>query len=530
MNMVKKFTLIFLAGLFSNLLHAMEKDPADGLQLNQCVFFYSHTYLVNPWSLSNNAAGLLFFDHGKISRVNGFFSQSDNKQKRLMDPQKTLSLGAQTQSFQKIGKWAVQGSFGYQHHQYQGILYNANLDFRYMNIYMVGDSLGGKQNKGGYFFNAGVAYPFFNDRLFVGMQMDYESSEGAKAQDVRNKNTIAIASFTPSLIYNAGNWALGLSGGLSTETNFVHMKVYLGDRHTVFYHQGMGHYVPRVNLSSTTTESVRYEGDGVHAGIQMKYTLGRSGFFQSVNYYQLKTTALVGSVYRLINGITDFSRFSYTGAYTRNNSADIHHIRLEAASAVTNGTEVRQEVIEHQVDRIRRSYVKTLRWIEDKHIISNYSGGIEYNYIRKGEKRPFKYQLKAGASGSMYDASHYPVVAYGYYNATSVIADLEYQHFLKFRHLNVDPVLGFRSRMVLDSEVVYKPFPNYINSIPREDFRYFSEDYYGFNMGLNLSTSRLPFPNISQGFLNIHSNFMHYPGVNSDNNNFSLQVSLGVVF
>lgn len=525
-----KFIVLFLA-TFSLVpqLQASQEEIAKTSPVDKCSFFYSHDFLINQWTLGLNPAGELFNLAGNTSKVQAALGQSNQNIHRAMDPGKALSMGVTTQSYQTLGKVKVQGLFGYQQQKYDDLLYNGNMDFRYMNLYMLGDTIGGKQQQEGYFFNAQVAYPLFNHKLFAGIRMDYEASVGAKIRDLRNKNTIVRARFTPGLIYNHGNLSIGASGGFSTETNFTDVSSYMDERHTLFYHMGMGHYSASINFSGS--ETIRYESDGLHAGLQVQLRKNQWTMFQSLDYATLNTEARIGNSYRLINGITDYSRFTYRGSFLLEKPGAFHHLKLNATAASTNATEVRQEGHQTFVDGLWVTIIRNLRWIENKHIITDYSGGLEYQYINKGSKRPFDYQITAAAQANLYDATHYPSQNYGFYNASGLTANLEYQHFVQWKRVNFDPVIGAGARFILESQAVFKPYPNYIAQIPELDYRFFSENFYRANAGLNMSTSRFSILNVSQLFLNVNGSYFLFPNVDLQNNhNILMQVSMGAIF
>ncbi len=501
-------------------------------EMERRLMLYSHPELINQWSLTKNPAGLLFFDiEERVSRARSLGEMTDQHQRRAMDPGRTRALGMQTESLQQIGNVNVRGLFGYQNTHYDDLLYNGNMDFRHnRNLYMVGDTIGGRQRQEGYYFLAELAHPLLGDRLFGGVRMNYESAVGAKMQDLRNRNTISKADFTTGLIYNYGNISAGLSGGYVSETNFVNIRAELDERHTLFYHMGMGHYSASGNFSGS--ESVRYEGGGYHAGLNFQYTGERWQTIHSVDYYHLNTEALVGNSYRLINGITDYDRISYRGSLLRERPRHYHHFRLHASAEITNATEVRQRSQSQPIDGVYYTIIHTIRWIEGKHIINDVSAGLDYQFIKRGNRRPLRYQLTAGASLHLYDATHYPVQNYGYYDVASLLAKFEYQHFFSWRRINISPVMGLGGRFVADSDAVFIPFPNYLENVPETDHFYYSENYYRTRMGVELATDRLPVSSISSVFMGIHSVFTHYPDIINvdENHNFSMSLSLGITF
>ncbi len=522
--------LLSLQGFGSNTFIASFFE--DSLSVEKKMMLYSHPVLMNQWSLTENPAGQLFFEpEERISRATSALAFEDEPLRRAMDPGETRSLFFQTQSKQQVGNVKVNGIFGYQNQQYKDLMYNGVMDFRHnRNLYTLGDTIGGKQRQEGYFFLAEMAYPMLDGRLFTGIRMNYESAIGAKMQDLRNRSTIARAKFTPGLVYNHDNFSIGLSGGYTVETNMVNVRAELDERHTLFYHMGMGHYSASGNF--TGTETVRYEGSGYRGGLQLSHSVGGFAVLHSFDYGHLNTEALVGSSYRLINGITDYDRLAYQGSLLWERQGSIHHIGLNASAEITNATEVRQQTHSQPVDGVFYTIIRTIRWIEGKHIVNDYAAGVDYHFMKKGSSRPLQYQIKASANARLYEATHYPVQNYGFYNATSLTSKLEYQHFFRLNGYNIDPHIAIGGRFVIDSDAVFIPFPNYIDAIPELDFRYFSENCYLIKLGFDISTKRFPIDRFSTVFMNIEGSYMIFPDLEDldQGHNLNMRLSLGFLF
>ncbi len=523
-------SFLLLAGfLFLASMYARASDEETTLQTSKCMLFYTESALINQWSLGTNPASLQLYNIHGISRVHSEFGMSEQHIKRAFDPGKTIAIKAFTQNMQTLGKAKVSGMFGYQNQHYRDLLYNGNMDFSHTNIYMLGDSIGGNQRQEGYFFNVAVSYPLFNKRLLAGLGADYESTLGAKMRDIRNLNTISKFRLLPGFIYQHNNILLGISGGPIWENNVTQVTAVLDEKHSLFYHMGMGHFSASRQFSQS--ESVRYETDGFQAELQLQYKGSTWSLFQQFNFHSVETQAFVGSTFRLINGITDVNRLSYTGHLLFEKERRSHQFMLDFSKTRLIGTEVRQETRSINQQGVWISYIHTLRWIDDKHITDNIAGELSYTYSAKGEKRPFRYQLTLAANAQMYEAGHYPVQNYGYYESTTAGARLEYRHYFQWNRINIDPLLGGAARFGLSEDINVILYDNLITSIPHTDHRFFKEDYVLGTLGVSLSTSRLPLPGISQTYLNINSTYAVFPNIELDDNfNFSLLFSLGVIF
>jgi hypothetical protein len=503
---------------------------SDSLTIDHAALFLWQPSMLNSWWKGTNPAGQLFTELDRISKVGVQYGQSDQSLRRAQDPQQTSSLDVYTHSFQSIGKARVNGLFGYQNQHYKGLLYNGNMDFRYMNLYMLGDTVGGKQRQEGYYFTSEIAYPFLKDKLFAGLSMDYESAIGAKMKDLRNHNTITRTRIAAGLVYNLRGFSIGLSGGPVIDNNLTQVNARLDERHTLFYHMGMGHYSASGNFS--TSESVLYEGRGYHGELQFYKNPGAWSSFHAVSLFHLTTEARVGSTtYRLINGITDFDRISYTGNLRLNRPQSIHLFEISGHLAKIVATEVRQESYSQNIDGVFYTLIRTLRWIEGKHIVDDVSGGVHYQFIRLRPTEGMKYQLSATARAGFYDATHFPAEIYGYYNAGHLFTCLGYNHFFRWKKLQIDPSVSGGFRFVFASDAVFRPFPNYLEKIPEMDYLFFSEDYVHAGFGLNVSTTGLPVKGINRFFMTLKGDGAFFSNADiSGHQNLRLMFSLGAIF
>ncbi len=500
----------------------------DGPGADHFFWLYNHPIMINQWELTGNPGGQLFYDSGRISRVSSQAGMEQNQLRGSMDPGDIQGVRLQTESMRPIGNARVRGAFGYKNHRYDDLMYNGNMDFSGRNIYMLGDTIGGKQRQEGYYFLAELAYPFFNDRLFTGIRMDYESRVGAKMQDLRNKNTISRARITPGVIYQHRSFSAGLSGGPIIENNYTDVSAELDDRHTLFYHMGMGHYSARSSVSSS--ESVRYETYGFHASLQLEHSIGEWSGMHELKFKSVSTEALVGNSYRKINGITDYEELSYKGSFILEGSDYLHHFRLGGNYSRTTGAEIRQEAQQQSIDGVFYTVIRTLRWIDGRHIVNDYSGNITYDLFKRGSQRPLDYRLSFEAAPAHYRATHYPEVNYGSYEATSVQANLSFQNYMQFGSIRFDPLAGIGMRKVIDSDNSVQPAPNFLAEIPELDFRYISEDYISAWLGLHFSTRRLPWEGVRNVFAELNGSYTVFPDLNEQNQNFAVQLSLGLTF
>ena len=511
---------------FTGLSSLIASDEQDTIFVRKSADFFERIEVMNPWHLSDNPAGFVFYPVNNISRVLLGYSYQDENLRWAQAPGNTVRYEAQTEGIRRIGRFVMKGGFRYQNDQYRDILFNNTMVFDNRNIYTTGDTLGGRQRNEGYFMNAGAGF-VLRENWIVGLDLDYKTTVGAKMQDPRNQNTQSRLDIVPGILYRRDNLNFGLSGGPIWERNYVSIRNMLDERHSLFHMMGMGYYGISRNV---TSESYLFENLGFHAGFQ--FSIDRPGFtaFQHVQYTGTEMERLEGSSYRLLAGITQKDEITYAGKALFESDIYLHQIDLTARFTRLVGSEITQETYSVGEGDLRWFEIRTIRWIDDKHIVNDLDVELGYQLSGLGTRRqPLIYEVEAGAGFSSYQANHYPVHLYGTYEVQSVSAYVGYQHYFRFPQFDFTPSVRLTARQSVADTYMVQDQDRFNSEIPRRDFQYLVTDYYKADVGMRLSRP-LRMGRLQEAYLGIFGSYLYMPDIEEENHNRLMRFSLGLVF
>lgn len=482
---------------------------------------------MNEWSLSANPAGFNFYRLNSISQVQLGADYSKENLKWAQAPGKTQEFYVNTTGLKKVGKLMFNGRFEYKNSRYNDLMYNNLLEFDNRNIYIMGDTINGRQKKEGFTMSGGASYPV-TGRLLVGINLDYGVYQGAKMRDPRNLNKIVNLMVTPGLIYQLKDMYIGVSGGIIRSKNEVDIDVMLDSKHNLFQFLGLGYFQVERNISYY---EALYENNGYSASVQLDIKKEKWTFFQSLGYTVLSNEVRKGTSYKLLDGITDLKRYEYSGYAIFRGRSLYHQINTNVSSEEIKGTEVEQHTVSVYNGYYYRDSIVTDRRVEDKHIIKDINGMVEYRLSKVGSSVPFKYHFTAGVNARYYKVDHYPVEDYGYYKTSTFLGYLSYQRWFHFTFADFAPTIGAKYRKAFTNEMDYNIIADkFFAEVPELDYQYLTSDYYMGEVDLTL-LKPMPTNFIKEYFFNIKGSYMHIQDLPSGNNyNFMVHVSAGITF
>mgnify|MGYP000490778240 CR=1 FL=1 len=500
-------------------------QPADSLINSRTRLFYSYLPVVNPWSQGNNPAGNIFYKPNSISRISTGYDISHDNNRGAQAPGKTGKYHIGTEGIKRIGRFVFNGSIGYNNLQYNDLLYNNTMSFDNRNLYTIGDTVPGKQKQEGFHMWTGIAFPL-GKNLVGGFGARYENSLSGKMKDPRNLNRISSLEITPGLIYRWGNLSVGISGGPIWENNELTVSVMENAKHNLFQFLGMGYFEAIRNIYSY---SARYDKSGYQADLQVYLEKPAWSFFSNAGYAGTTEELREGTSYRLLDGITHIQNIHYTGNLLIDREKVKHLIGARVNYEKIKGTEVEQHSVTINDGYVSWYSIVTDRWVDDKHIVSDYAGSLSYALLGMGQNRPVNYKLSARVSGNYYTSKHYPVESYGYYEVFSLTGLLEYQHFLSINKLNLDPLIGLGLRHSLSDAIEYQVEEKFFAAVPETDFMNLAADYYTGHASLQLS-GRLS-GLFREWFVDAGGAYYYFPDLPARSNfNLSFHLSAGIVF
>ncbi|MCX6328122.1 MAG: hypothetical protein NTZ85_01225 [Bacteroidia bacterium] len=515
--------ILCLAILLSGIFHSA--SGADTLQVANSKLYFDNLPLTNIWANSTNPAGLTFCNSRQISLVEAGYSFSKKELKSPVEPGLINSFYAKTRGYKKIGKLTFFGSFGYDNEQYRDLLYNNTLVFDTDNPYILGDTIGGKQNKEGFLLEGAAAYPI-NERISIGIDVDYQNYVGSKQKDPRNRNDISSFTITPGLIYNGSKISAGISAGPLIFNNDISISVMDDGKYNLFQFLGFGYFKSIRNITSYENT---YFGKGYQTEVQLRYRKESYSNFLVVNYKNYIEEVRYGNTKRLIDGISGRDGFSACNYQSFRKNDNLHQLNIFFHMMNLDGTEVMQ----HSKTIIAGLYTYdtliTDSWVEGKHIVSNYDGTIEYIFTRYNKSRE-KYRVNLSVTAGYQSAYHYPVQNYGFQEILNLLVYSGYKTYLKCKSLAIVPEFGIGYRKNLSKSMNYVVTPLSIPELQEQDYITRHSDLIKANAGVTL-LKRTNNKSLSEYFLNLNTTYTYFPGSDSGGkNNIFLIGSVGLIF
>jgi hypothetical protein len=514
---------LILFCLIGVLVHHGFANESDSLLNQKSIIAFDNLALLSVWERVNTPAAYGYIPFLVLGNVQGGYNISKENIRWAQSPGKTNKYFVETAGLKRIGKAMFRGSFAYNNYQYYNLKYNNTLEFDNKSIYIIGDTINGHQKKEGFSMFGGFSLPV-SQSVQLGFKANYDVYNGAKTIDPRNENKMSSLELTPGFIFRFGRNTLGISGGPIWRNNSMDIDVMFDVNHNLFKFLGMGYYKIENNI---TSYYALYEDKGYNASIQLGTTRKNYAILHAITYSTSTMETRIGTYYRLLSGITNFTKIEYQGALQIKGSIIQQDMSIHLTSEKYKGTEIEQGV---KTDINQRDSVYTKFWINDKHINQQLSGNAEYRISGFNHKLPLKYQFTAGINGYYNKCSHYPIAEYGYYKTLTVEGYINYRHFFGLPVAVVSPKLGLRYRKPFSHEMQYLPIANKsFTEIVETDYCYLRVGYLAVEGEL---TFLFPVKNqfVNEYYLRMQGSYLYTPDLDKNNNNYSIALTAGITF
>ncbi|HNY15202.1 MAG TPA: hypothetical protein PKI12_06660 [Bacteroidales bacterium] len=517
----KALTLIILTMVITH-----QATSADTLKTGRSRLFFENITELNLWMRSSNPAGITFFENfHAINLVEVNYTLDKKGIFYPAEPGLTNSFSALTKGYKKLGKLFFSGSFRYVNDHFNDLLYNNTLVFDRDNLYILGDTIGGKQQKEGFLLKGSAAMPL-SKKLRFGIEADYQNYTGAKLKDPRNKNDISLLTITPGLIFSSNGFMAGISGGPVITNNDVSVSVTEDAKYSLMQFLGYGYYKPVLNIYSYSNT---YYGSGFNTQLQAKIEKNTFTNFLTVSFNSLNEEVRYGSSNRLTDGISARKTLMVRDAQLIKKSKSLHQLDALFSMVRINGTEMMQHFETVIAGSYRYDTLITDKKATGKHITANYSGKLEYRFSRyNGEME--SYRLRAGLAGDYMRSSHYPVETNGSQKVMNITPCAGFKKFLVFNKNILIPEIGAMYRTNIFRDKTYTITKWSEPEFQQLDYIARSSDFLEGSLKLQfIRVTR--FRNLPQYYIDLNSSYTWFPeDLSVPANNFFLGTTLGLIF
>lgn len=222
----------------------------------------------NIWHSTENMTGLIYNLPNKMTDFNSAWISGNGDYHRIMEGSGTRHLLFSTNSYQKINKFYLAGSFAYHNTNEDGGRWNGTYDPYRGNPYILGDSVQGvNYHRENYRLAGGVATSL-SERISLGFGVDYFVGVGAKQKDPRPKNNVVEIKFNPGIIFHTEQYNIGLNAGYQNRKEEISYQQTISDNPDISYYafKSFGFFTKEID-----SNYIRYQNQqSILGGVQFE--------------------------------------------------------------------------------------------------------------------------------------------------------------------------------------------------------------------------------------------------------------------
>ena len=369
----------------------------------------------SPWSQSENASALVFFDYNKKIGSASVYSEIQEKSyHRFREGDALFKTGFATDGFVKYKNWNFYGNFNYFNQNEKNTKWTGVMNPYNENPYSIGDSVGGNYSKE-YFNMEGQASLTVNKNLFAGTHVKYSSGVGAKRKDPRPENTITSFTISPGIVIRKNNIKLGASFCYEAGKEDIEISDVTDNTYSIFHFKGLG-----VFSSTPEYDKQIYVFNSVGGGFQFNFDGTRLQNLTEINFHKTQTDIKRGETYPLQVALFEkFHTHIYSTFIFSTANKNISRLNLFFTDNHLYGHE---PVVEPKLQSISYQWSTaakyTLYWQKENEV------GLKYSYYKIIDKHHFNWGGQFSASGGSNKTTYYFVPEYNRQNLNMVKIDV----------------------------------------------------------------------------------------------------------
>jgi hypothetical protein len=268
--------------LFTAVLFFLSALTAYGQKEVQPVTGYSSLELNlarSLWFNSSNAAGLALHLPDDYNVLSAAYNVRSGDYKLQQHGDRESRMKFNTSGALRTGKVALWGDFTFSNDFIAGSTYNTNLYDTYTDMpYYVADPNKSDWNKQDYDMSVKAAVPFWDDRLALGVGLNYFTKKGAKQRDPRSVVLCYGIRIEPAVVVKmATQHHLGISllyENTFNRNTFINSKT--GESQIIQLMKGLGNFSIGVVDGNTGIKPYYYPGNEYGGSLQYAFTQGAS--------------------------------------------------------------------------------------------------------------------------------------------------------------------------------------------------------------------------------------------------------------
>jgi hypothetical protein len=477
-----------------------------------------------PWLQSANAAGLSQIPELFPSELKLGFGWTNGDFHSVFKGQSDQSFNFSSQSFRKINKTYLFGSFNYSKSYEKGLNFSNTNDPALNYPYLLADTIGNDTYDREFFKLAGIISSPVNEKLYWGLSFDYQVGVASQNRDPRPENKVMQGNISPAVLFKHGHFKFGanLTYGYYNEDIDVSVVEKSTD-YTMFQLHG-----PGVFTYHTSNSFFRlYQRHRFGGGMQFGWNSGKISNILYFDYiYSVQTVddgrrasnatwAAVKNDARL-DGID----WKLTHVFSLENGRKTHRLKAELNIVSRLGTEFIQ-----RLEKVGEADLE--HWItygeEQKYYSLQTNAELNYQLMHKDENNLMNSLFQAGLSYSAFDEKYYlPNRKLSYAN---LMFESSFLKLLALGESNISAELKLKYRVNLDGEQNLVATNFMVEKIYAPEFDFRTKDLVspGVSVGYQLPLKK------SSGKYFVKSDFDWYHSANSLNRTI-FSISTGLIF
>lgn len=283
--------------------------------------------LDNPWSISQNASGLLFRQAEDYSNTELGYKYDEGKFRNVSAPTSQGGFHLSTESFRHLKKTYFYGKFNLEYTHRQNKTWSSSL-YPDHSIYVMADSVPGRQTLELYHLSGGIAHPI-GKHFAIGGSLDFAVASNAKKRDPRNNNTYMDFQIYPGVMYRSKHFNAGLNFMYQKITEDVNIKLFGSDKtHTIYNFESLWFYTTTMLSFEGSNTNRSYKEDIVGGAAQIEWHWNNLRFLNQFSGSHSKQETFGLDQLNDRTGEMEIVDYQYKGALNLDGSMCHHYLRL----------------------------------------------------------------------------------------------------------------------------------------------------------------------------------------------------------
>ncbi len=517
--MLNRFITIsfLLLGLF-----ARATDPVETIRYNLLTF--KQIEAGSPWLQSDNAAGLSQMPELFPAEIKLGFNLNSGDFHSVFKGQSDHSYNFSSQSFRKINRTYLYGSFNYRKGFEKGLNFSNTNDPALNYPYLLTDTIGNDTYDREFFKLKTIISSPISGKLDWGMSFDYEVGVAAQNRDPRPENKVLQTNISPGLLFKANHYKIGANLIYGYYNEDIDVSVVEENmQYAMFQVQGPGIFNYHVSSSFYRL----YQQHRFGGGMQFEWKSGSVSNLLHSNYiYSVQTiddgrkaSTATWSVVKndaQMDGINwDLSDvFSFTeGKINHQLKAQIHIINHRGTEFIQQLEKVGKTDLEHWI-----TYGK-----EQKYYSLRTNAEVSWQKLVKDDDNQMNSLLTAGLKYSLFDEKYYLPHFDQHY--TNLLLQASYLKMFAFASTSISTELKFNYQFNLNGNQNLMTSNFLVEKIFVPEFNYLTEEFVspGISIGYQLPLRKT----FDQYFIKTDIDWYHST---NGRNRTMLSFSTGIIF